>query len=89
MSIANSLCSIRCVSPTPHESSLVTAMQKYYLVVFLVEVFSVEFVVDKLRKGKYKSREDILATSESNPSLSIVVTHSLTLSASETIHRAG
>ncbi|EPQ60617.1 hypothetical protein GLOTRDRAFT_68408 [Gloeophyllum trabeum ATCC 11539] len=35
--------------------------KKYYLVVMLVETTTVEQLVDRLQKGKYKSREDVLA----------------------------
>ncbi|RPD55819.1 hypothetical protein L227DRAFT_532655 [Lentinus tigrinus ALCF2SS1-6] len=38
-----------------------TPPKKYYLVVMLVEVTTVDQLVDRLRKGKYKRREDILA----------------------------
>jgi len=33
--------------------------QKYYMIVYLVEVTSVEQLVEKLKKGKYKSEEEI------------------------------
>ncbi|KZT30596.1 hypothetical protein NEOLEDRAFT_1126188 [Neolentinus lepideus HHB14362 ss-1] len=35
--------------------------KKYYLVVMLVETTTVEQLVDRLQKGKYRSREDVLA----------------------------
>ncbi|PIL31883.1 transcription factor [Ganoderma sinense ZZ0214-1] len=35
--------------------------KKFYLVVMLVEVTSVDQLIDRLRKGKYKSKDDILA----------------------------
>lgn len=31
---------------------------------FLVEVFTVDYVIEKLKKGKYRSRDEILATSK-------------------------
>jgi E3 SUMO-protein ligase PIAS1 len=37
--------------------------QKYYMIVCLVEATTVEQLVDKLKKGKYKSEEDIRAKS--------------------------
>ena len=37
--------------------------QKFYLVVMLVEATSVDQLIERLRKGKYKSRDDILAES--------------------------
>lgn len=37
--------------------------QKYYIVVALVEVTSVDQLIERLRKGKYRQREDILAES--------------------------
>ena len=39
--------------------------QKYYLVVMLVEVTSVDQLIERLRKGKYKPAVDILADSKS------------------------
>ncbi|KAI0735084.1 PINIT domain-containing protein [Earliella scabrosa] len=45
-----------------------TPPKKYYLVVALVEVTTVDQLIDRLRKGKYKQREDILA--EMNKSVS-------------------
>lgn len=39
-------------------------VQKFYLIVFLVEVTSVAQLVDKLKKGKYRSCEDILQQSK-------------------------
>lgn len=41
-----------------------TTEQKYYLVVMLVEVTTVEQLVDRIKKGKYKSSNEILAKSE-------------------------
>ncbi|KAI0698443.1 PINIT domain-containing protein [Cerioporus squamosus] len=38
-----------------------TPPKKYYLVVMLVEVTTVDQLVERLRKGKYRRREDILA----------------------------
>ncbi|KAL5535410.1 PLI1 [Sanghuangporus sanghuang] len=38
-----------------------TAPKKYYLIVFLVEATSVEQLVDRLRKGKFRSAEEIKA----------------------------
>ncbi|KAI6047681.1 PINIT domain-containing protein [Pisolithus marmoratus] len=35
--------------------------KKFYLMVFLVEVTTVAQLVDRLKKGKYRSREDIMA----------------------------
>lgn len=40
-------------------------MQKFYLIVFLVEVSSVDELVDRLRKGKFRSFEEIKAQSTS------------------------
>lgn len=40
-----------------------TLGQKYYLVVMLVEVTTVEQLIDRLKKGKYRSSNDILAKS--------------------------
>lgn len=40
--------------------------KKYYLVVMLVEVTTVDQLIDRLRKGKYKSNTEILAKSEFN-----------------------
>ena len=37
--------------------------QKFYLVVQLVEVSSVEAIVERIRKGKFRSREEVLITS--------------------------
>lgn len=42
------------------------SLQKYYLVVMLVEVTTVEQLIDRLKKGKYKSSEQILAKSTSD-----------------------
>lgn len=39
--------------------------QKYYMVVMLVEVTTVEQLIDRLRKGKYRSGSEILAKSKS------------------------
>ncbi|KAI9065812.1 hypothetical protein FKP32DRAFT_1646795 [Trametes sanguinea] len=38
-----------------------TAPKKYYLAVMLVEVTTVDQLIDRLRKGKYKPKEEILA----------------------------
>ena len=38
-------------------------MKKYYMVVMLVETTSVEQLVDRLRKGKYRSSSDVVAKS--------------------------
>lgn len=38
--------------------------QKYYITVLLVEVTSTEELVDRLKKGKFVSKEDVLAESE-------------------------
>lgn len=40
-----------------------TAGQKYYLVVMLVEATTVDQLIDSLKKGKYKSKDEILAKS--------------------------
>jgi E3 SUMO-protein ligase PIAS1 len=40
--------------------------QKFYLVVMLVEVTSVDQLVDRLKKGKYKSSDDIKHRSEND-----------------------
>ncbi|KAI0801178.1 PINIT domain-containing protein [Fomes fomentarius] len=45
-----------------------TPPKKYYIVVALVEVTSVDQLIDRLRKGKYRQREDVLA--EMNKSIS-------------------
>ena len=49
--------------------------QKYYLVVMLVEVTSVDQLVERLRKGKYKPAVDILAESESPTHIRCTVIH--------------
>jgi E3 SUMO-protein ligase PIAS1 len=38
--------------------------QKYYMVVMLVEVTTVEQLIDRLRKGKYRSSNEILGKSK-------------------------
>lgn len=38
--------------------------QKYYLVVMLIEITGVEELVEKLKKGKFVSKQDILMKSE-------------------------
>lgn len=38
--------------------------QKYYITVLLVEVTSTEELIDRLKKGKFVSKEDVLAESE-------------------------
>lgn len=38
--------------------------QKYYITVMLVEVTSTDELIDRLRKGKFVSKEDVLAESE-------------------------
>lgn len=38
-------------------------VKKYYMVVMLVETTSVEQLVDRLRKGKYRSSSDVVAKS--------------------------
>lgn len=38
--------------------------QKYYIIVMLVEVTSVDELIDRLKKGKFVSKEDVLAESE-------------------------
>ena len=38
--------------------------QKYYITVMLVEVTSVDELIDRLKKGKFVSKEDVLAESE-------------------------
>ena len=40
------------------------AGQKYYLVAMLVEVTTVEQLIDRLKKGKYKSSDEVLTKSE-------------------------
>jgi E3 SUMO-protein ligase PIAS1 len=37
--------------------------QKYYIAVMLVRVTTVEQLIEKVKKGKFRSREDILAQS--------------------------
>ena len=38
--------------------------QKYYITVMLVEVTSIDELIDRLKKGKFVSKEDVLAESE-------------------------
>ena len=38
--------------------------QKYYITVLLVEITSTEELIDRLKKGKFVSKEDVLAASE-------------------------
>ena len=39
--------------------------KKFYMTVFLVEVTTVTQLVDRLKKGKYRSSQDVLGMSES------------------------
>lgn len=41
-----------------------TLLQKYYLMVYLVEISTVDQLVDRLRKGKFKTADDVRAESE-------------------------
>ena len=45
-------------------------LQKFYMVVNLVEMTSVEDLVDKVKKGKFKSSNEILAKKRRNYYLS-------------------
>ena len=38
--------------------------QKYYITVMLVEVTSIDELIDRLKKGKFVSKEDVLVESE-------------------------
>ena len=38
--------------------------QKYYIIVMLVEVTSIDELIDRLKKGKFVSKEDVLVESE-------------------------
>jgi hypothetical protein len=38
--------------------------QKYYIIVMLVEVTGVDELIDRLKKGKFVSKEDVLVESE-------------------------
>lgn len=40
------------------------SFKKYYMIVYLVEATTVEQLVDRLKKGKYKSMEEIRTKSE-------------------------
>ena len=40
--------------------------QKYYLMVYLVEVSTVDQLVDRLKKGKFRTIDDIKVQSESS-----------------------
>ena len=41
--------------------------QKYYMVVILVQVTTIDQLIEKVKKGKFRSREDILAQSTCLP----------------------
>jgi E3 SUMO-protein ligase PIAS1 len=43
---------------------LICSLQKYYIVVILVEMTSVDQLVDRLKKGKYRDSESILSASK-------------------------
>lgn len=43
---------------------LSNSRQKYYIIVMLVEVTSVDELIDRLKKGKFVNKEDVLAESE-------------------------
>ena len=42
----------------------VSTEKKYYVNAFVVEVTTVKQVVDKIKKGKYRSKEDVVASSQ-------------------------
>jgi hypothetical protein len=65
MSTASNLHSLKYIFlRSPSYLFLIVILQKYYLVVMLVEVTSVAQLVDRLRKGKYQSSQDVLANGE-------------------------
>lgn len=43
----------------------VNSEKKYFMAAFMVEVTSVKQVVDKIKKGKFRSKEDVIASSPS------------------------
>ena len=53
-----------CLQLCPTSLHILIVRQKYYLCVGLVEVTTVEQLIDRLRKGKYRSSNEILSKSK-------------------------